>query len=73
MAAITEHDFQQAQAPNESGRPPVVFVHGLWLLPRSSRSRVEDTPSPFDRGCAAVADIAITFIRRFVPPAPGPQ
>jgi pimeloyl-ACP methyl ester carboxylesterase len=35
MAAITEHESQQVQAANASGRSPVVFVHGLWLLPSS--------------------------------------
>jgi non-heme chloroperoxidase len=35
MAAITEHESQQVQAANASGRSPVVFVHGLWLLPGS--------------------------------------
>jgi non-heme chloroperoxidase len=29
------HDAQQIARANESGRPPVVFVHGLWLLPSS--------------------------------------
>jgi non-heme chloroperoxidase len=32
---ITEHEQEQVEAANESGRPPVVFVHGLWLLPSS--------------------------------------
>jgi non-heme chloroperoxidase len=35
MAGITEHEQQQIGEANESGRPPVVFVHGLWLLPSS--------------------------------------
>ena len=29
------HDLQQIEEANASGRPPVVFVHGLWLLPSS--------------------------------------
>jgi non-heme chloroperoxidase len=29
------HDAQQITHANDSGRPPVVFVHGLWLLPSS--------------------------------------
>jgi non-heme chloroperoxidase len=29
------HDEQQVQQANTSGRTPVVFVHGLWLLPSS--------------------------------------
>jgi len=35
MAAITEHEEQQIEQANASGRTPVVFVHGLWLLPSS--------------------------------------
>ncbi|MEV5570026.1 alpha/beta hydrolase [Spirillospora sp. NPDC052269] len=29
------HDLQQIDQANASGRTPVVFVHGLWLLPSS--------------------------------------
>ena len=32
---ITEHEAAQVAAANASGRTPVVFVHGLWLLPTS--------------------------------------
>jgi non-heme chloroperoxidase len=32
---ITEHELQQCEEANATGRPPVVFVHGLWLLPSS--------------------------------------
>ena len=32
---ITEHEMQQVERANATGRPPVVFVHGLWLLPSS--------------------------------------
>ncbi|MFJ8493469.1 alpha/beta hydrolase [Streptomyces sp. NPDC094038] len=32
---MSAHDEQQIQAANASGRTPVVFVHGLWLLPSS--------------------------------------
>jgi non-heme chloroperoxidase len=35
MAIITEHESQQIEQANASGRAPVVFVHGLWLLPSS--------------------------------------
>jgi non-heme chloroperoxidase len=35
MAAITQHEEAQVEAANASGRTPVVFVHGLWLLPNS--------------------------------------
>jgi pimeloyl-ACP methyl ester carboxylesterase len=32
---ITERESQQIELANRSGRPPVVFIHGLWLLPSS--------------------------------------
>ncbi len=32
---IVEHEMQQVQRANATGRPPVVFIHGLWLLPIS--------------------------------------
>jgi non-heme chloroperoxidase len=35
MTGITPHETQQVEAANASGRTPVVFVHGLWLLPSS--------------------------------------
>src|SRR6266567_2296282 len=34
-SSITEHEAQQVERANASGRTPVVFVHGLWLLPSS--------------------------------------
>jgi non-heme chloroperoxidase len=35
MATVTEHESTQVQRANATGLPPVVFVHGLWLLPSS--------------------------------------
>jgi non-heme chloroperoxidase len=35
MTAIIEHEDQQIAAANATGLTPVVFVHGLWLLPSS--------------------------------------
>src|SRR5436853_3628595 len=32
---ITEHEQQQVDRADASGLTPVVFVHGLWLLPSS--------------------------------------
>jgi pimeloyl-ACP methyl ester carboxylesterase len=32
---ITEHEATQIERANVSGRTPVVFIHGLWLLPSS--------------------------------------
>jgi non-heme chloroperoxidase len=34
-ATITEHEAQQVALANATGKTPVVFVHGLWLLPSS--------------------------------------
>jgi non-heme chloroperoxidase len=35
MSEITEFETGQIEAANDSGLHPVVFVHGLWLLPSS--------------------------------------
>jgi pimeloyl-ACP methyl ester carboxylesterase len=32
---ITEREARQVEQANASGRTPVVFIHGLWLLPSS--------------------------------------
>jgi pimeloyl-ACP methyl ester carboxylesterase len=32
---LTDHEAQQVQRANAGGRQPVVFAHGLWLLPSS--------------------------------------
>ena len=32
---VTERETQQVEQANASGRTPVVFIHGLWLLPSS--------------------------------------
>ena len=34
-STITEHEMQQVERANTGGLQPVVFVHGLWLLPSS--------------------------------------
>src|SRR5256714_6672881 len=34
-SGITEHEAEQIERANVSGRIPVVFIHGLWLLPSS--------------------------------------
>jgi non-heme chloroperoxidase len=41
MATITKDESEQIEQANASGRPPVVFVHGLWLLPSSWQSWIE--------------------------------
>jgi pimeloyl-ACP methyl ester carboxylesterase len=35
MAATTEHETDQIDRANATGLTPVVFIHGLWLLPSS--------------------------------------
>jgi pimeloyl-ACP methyl ester carboxylesterase len=35
MASITQQETQQVEQANASGKTPVVFIHGLWLLPSS--------------------------------------
>jgi non-heme chloroperoxidase len=35
MAEITQRETNQIDQANDSGRIPVVFIHGLWLLPSS--------------------------------------
>ena len=35
MASTDELDLEQVDRANSSGRIPVVFIHGLWLLPSS--------------------------------------
>src|SRR5438132_6490014 len=35
MASISERESREIAAANVSGGAPVVFVHGLWLLPSS--------------------------------------
>jgi non-heme chloroperoxidase len=32
---ITEHELEQVERANATTAMPVVFVHGLWLLPSS--------------------------------------
>ena len=32
---ISDHDGQQIERANATGLAPVVFIHGLWLLPSS--------------------------------------
>ena len=34
-STVTAHEAEQVARANESGKAPVVFVHGLWLLPSS--------------------------------------
>jgi pimeloyl-ACP methyl ester carboxylesterase len=35
MASISDRENREIEAANASGKTPVVFIHGLWLLPSS--------------------------------------
>ena len=35
MATLTTHEQQEIDQANVSGKQPVLFVHGLWLLASS--------------------------------------
>ena len=35
ITSISEREAREIQAANGSGHTPVVFIHGLWLLPSS--------------------------------------
>ncbi|HUC08728.1 MAG TPA: alpha/beta fold hydrolase [Solirubrobacterales bacterium] len=41
MATITQAESGQIEKANASGRTPVVFVHGLWLLPSSWQNWID--------------------------------
>jgi non-heme chloroperoxidase len=41
MASISERENGEIEAANASGNTPVVFIHGLWLLPSSWASWVD--------------------------------
>jgi non-heme chloroperoxidase len=41
MASISERENREIEAANASGNTPVVFIHGLWLLPSSWASWAE--------------------------------
>lgn len=41
MASISERENREIEAANASGNTPVVFIHGLWLLPSSWDNWVE--------------------------------
>jgi non-heme chloroperoxidase len=41
MAAVTQGEAEQIERANASGKAPVVFIHGLWLLASSWQSWME--------------------------------
>lgn len=58
MAAITEHEQEQIDGANSSGRPPVVLVHELWLL-SSSWGRWRRRERGQGKGDVATSDLAV--------------
>jgi pimeloyl-ACP methyl ester carboxylesterase len=48
---ITEHEAEEVARANATGLQPVVFIHGLWLL-----------PSSWDRWAAAFEDAGMTAL-----------
>ena len=51
-SGITEHEAEQIERSNVSGRIPVVFIHGLWLL-----------PSSWDRWAAVFEEAGFTAVK----------
>src|SRR5438445_3074058 len=51
-SGITEHEAEQIERANVSGRIPVVFIHGLWLL-----------PSSWDRWAAVFEEAGFTAVK----------
>src|SRR5499426_1632824 len=41
VVSISEREHREIVAANASGKTPVVFIHGLWLLPSSWANWVE--------------------------------
>src|SRR5215470_11738562 len=41
MASVSERENREIEAANASGDTPVVFIHGLWLLPSSWANWIE--------------------------------
>jgi len=67
---MSEIEMQQVARANATERRPVVFVHGLWLLPSSwdrwaklfdEAGYISVTP-----GWHEVADTALEFVKRFL-------
>src|SRR5438128_11424453 len=51
MAESTERETEQIEAANASGKTPIVFGHGLWLL-----------PSSWDRWCGVFEEAGFTTL-----------
>jgi hypothetical protein len=46
MASISERESGEIEAANASGARPVVFIHGLWLLPNADGATVSRCARP---------------------------
>jgi non-heme chloroperoxidase len=58
--SVTTHESEQVARANESGLQPVVFIHGLWLL-----------PSSWDRWAAVFEEAGYTAVSPGWPDDPG--
>jgi hypothetical protein len=71
MASISERENREIEAANASGNTPVVFIHGLWVLPSSWANWVDLFKMPnrghalaIDHGWREVAETALDFVKR---------
>ena len=62
MSTAASSTAEQAAAANASGKTPVVFVHGLWLL-----------PSSWDRWAAVFEEAGFAAVTADWPDDPGPS
>jgi hypothetical protein len=67
---MTEHATKQVERANASGLTPVVFVHGLWLLPSSWDRWAELSETA---GCVALTPGWPMIRRPSARPAPIPR
>ena len=70
---ITSREAEQVERANASDRTPVVFIHGLWLLPSSWDSwgeLFEAAGCRFDFSCETVQPLA-ALVQRELDKIPG--
>jgi pimeloyl-ACP methyl ester carboxylesterase len=61
---ITSREAEQVERANASGKTPVVFIHGLWLLPSSWDRWAELFEQAAARSSATMAANASASIAR---------
>ena len=49
MATIAAEEQTEIDEANASGKTPIVFIHGLWLLPSSWIGGQRSSPTPATR------------------------